>query len=142
MLKNGVGHNPVVPVSFTQVTTLKRVQVSLRSYPRNVLPKTLKSLTFLSCENLEFLPYFTSLEKLQIFNICDSLTSSQLVLSPLSKFFSSGCKNLKSFSFSEEASHSHLFLQSLSIYACPNLQSFPLHRLNAHLFTVYLAFIN
>ncbi|WJX30661.1 hypothetical protein P8452_19176 [Trifolium repens] len=42
-----------------------------------------------------------------------------------------GCKNLKSISVAEnDPSHSHSLLQSLSIYACPNLESFPLHGLN------------
>jgi len=110
--------------------------VSLSSFPLELLPRTLKSLTFLSCENLEFLPHEsspinTSLEKLQIFNSCNSMTSFHLGCFPVLKsLFILGCKNLKSISVAEDdASHSHSFLQSLSIYACPNLESFPLHGL-------------
>ncbi|RHN78355.1 putative P-loop containing nucleoside triphosphate hydrolase, leucine-rich repeat domain, L [Medicago truncatula] len=110
--------------------------VSLSSFPLELLPRTLKSLTFLSCENLEFLPHEsspidTSLEKLQIFNSCNSMTSFYLGCFPVLKsLFILGCKNLKSISVAEDdASHSHSFLQSLSIYACPNLESFPFHGL-------------
>jgi hypothetical protein len=111
--------------------------VSPSSFPLEYLPTTLQSLTILSCENLELLPNetlpsYTSLEKLQIFNSCDSMTSFQLDCFPVLKsLFILGCKNLKSISVAEnDASHSHSFLQSLSIYACPNLESFPLHGLN------------
>ncbi|XP_057457318.1 putative disease resistance RPP13-like protein 1 [Lotus japonicus] len=105
---------------------------SLTSFPRDVLPTTLQSLTFLSCENLEFLPHeslqsYTSLEKLQIFNSCDSMISFPLGCFPVLKsLFILGCKNLKSISVAENASQSLSFLQSLSIYTCPNLDSFPL----------------
>ncbi|KAJ1432559.1 Leucine-rich repeat domain superfamily [Sesbania bispinosa] len=105
---------------------------SLTYFPIDVLPTTLQSLTFLSCENLEFLPHeslpsYTSLEKLQIFNSCDSMTSFQLGCLPVLKsLFILGCKNLKSISVAEDASQNLSFLQSLSIYACPNLESFPL----------------
>ncbi|KAJ1401433.1 P-loop containing nucleoside triphosphate hydrolase [Sesbania bispinosa] len=105
---------------------------SLTYFPIDVLPTTIQSLTFLSCENLESLPHeslpsYTSLDKLQIFNSCDSMTSFQLGCLPVLKsLFILGCKNLKSISVAEDASQSLSFLQSLSIYACPNLESFPL----------------
>jgi Leucine-rich repeat (LRR) protein len=127
--------------TMSGLTSLKELTisgiVSPRSFPLEYLPTTLQSLTILSCENIELLPNetlpsYTSLEKLQIFNSCDSMTSFQLDCFPVLKsLFILGCKNLKSISVAEnDASHSHSFLQSLSIYACPNLESFPLHGLN------------
>ncbi|KAK7401268.1 hypothetical protein VNO78_12620 [Psophocarpus tetragonolobus] len=125
-----------LPLMQLSLYSLKELTISsmpsLTWIPENALPTTLHSLTLLSCENLQFpthdsLPRFTSLEKLQIFNSCDSLTSFPLGGFPVLKsLFILGCKTLKSITVTQHASpHSLSCLQSLSIYACPSLESFP-----------------
>ncbi|TKY49728.1 putative disease resistance RPP13 protein 1 [Spatholobus suberectus] len=124
------------PLTRLSLHSLKELTVSsipsLTSCPENALPATLFSLTFISCENLQFLSYeslprYTSLEKLQIFNSCDSLTTFPLGCFPdLKSLFILGCENLKSITVTQCASPQSLScLQSLSICACPNLESFP-----------------
>ncbi|CAN6697172.1 unnamed protein product [Malus baccata var. baccata] len=91
---------------------------SLLSFPRNGLPTTLKSLSIDSCRRLEFLSHemmakLTSLQHLTLWNSCDSLRSFPLGVFPkLSSLFIWWSKNLT-------------HLDSLSIYSCPNLVSFP-----------------
>lgn len=124
---------PLTRLSFYSLNELTISGIpSLTSFPENALPPTLHSLTVLSCENLHFLSYeslprYMSLEKLQMFNSCDSLTCFPLGSLPVLKsLFILGCKNLKSITVTKCASPQSLScLQSLSIYACPNLESFP-----------------
>ncbi|KAM1703184.1 hypothetical protein TB2_027966 [Malus domestica] len=120
---------------------------SLLSFPRNGLPTTLKSLYIGECRRLEFLSHemmakLTSLQRLTLRNSCDSLRSFPLGVFPkLSSLFIWGSKNLESLSIGEGADHENLtHLDSLSIYSCPNLVSFPhggLPTPNLARFTVY-----
>ncbi|CAN6697171.1 unnamed protein product [Malus baccata var. baccata] len=105
---------------------------SLLSFPRNGLPITLKSLSILKCRRLEFLSHemmakLTSLQTLDFSNSCDSLRSFPLGVFPkLSSLDIMWSKNLESLSIGEGADHENLtHLDSLSIYSCPNLVSFP-----------------
>ncbi|CAN6697165.1 unnamed protein product [Malus baccata var. baccata] len=105
---------------------------SLLSFPRNGLPTTLKSLSIDSCRRLEFLSHemmakLTSLQRLTLWNSCDSLRSFPLGVFPkLSSLFIWGSKNLESLSIGEGADHENLtHLDTLTIYYCPNLVSFP-----------------
>ncbi|XP_050104219.1 putative disease resistance RPP13-like protein 1 isoform X2 [Malus sylvestris] len=105
---------------------------SLLSFPRNGLPTTLKSLSILECRRLEFLSHemmakLTSLQDLALYKSCDSLRSFPLGVFPkLSSLYIQGCKNLEFLSIGEGADVENLtHLDSLSIYHCPNLVSFP-----------------
>ncbi|XP_028951853.1 putative disease resistance RPP13-like protein 1 [Malus domestica] len=104
----------------------------LLSFSRNGLPTTLKSLEILNCRRLEFLSHemmakLTSLQTLYLSNSCDSLRSFPLGVFPkLSSLEIWSSKNLESLSIGEGADHENLtHLDSLSIYSCPNLVSFP-----------------
>ncbi|CAN6697170.1 unnamed protein product [Malus baccata var. baccata] len=105
---------------------------SLLSFPRNGLPTTLKSLYIQFCRRLEFLSHemmakLTSLQTLYLYESCDSLRSFPLGVFPkLSSLEIWGGKNLESLSIGEGADVENLtHLDSLSIYFCPNLVSFP-----------------
>ncbi|KAM2065390.1 hypothetical protein ACFX16_028664 [Malus domestica] len=105
---------------------------SLLSFPRNGLPTTLKSLDIDYCRRLEFLSHemmakLTSLQDLALYKSCDSLRSFPLGVFPkLSSLYIQGCKNLEFLSIGEGADVENLtHLDSLSIYHCPNLVSFP-----------------
>ncbi|XP_029124745.1 putative disease resistance protein At3g14460 [Cajanus cajan] len=98
---------------------------------RDGLPTTLQSLTLHDCEKLEFLPHdslhnYTSLKNLEMHRSCYSLTSFTLGCLPvLENLEISGCKNLKSISFAENASQSLSLLRHLVIEDCPELDSLP-----------------
>ena len=95
--------------------------------------KYLRSLTFSSCptvSSLEFLSHemmaeLTSLEHLEIWNSFHSVRSFPLGVFPkLSTLEIDGCENLESFSI-EGVDQNLSHLNSLRIYRCPNLASFP-----------------
>ncbi|KAK2440028.1 hypothetical protein QL285_011489 [Trifolium repens] len=103
---------------------------SLTSFPRDGLPKTLRSLRILECENLEFLPHesfhkYKSLEDLFIYSSCNSMTSFTLCSLPVLKtLYIDNCKNLKSILIVEdELQHNLLFLRSIKIWNCNELES-------------------
>ncbi|CAJ2638796.1 unnamed protein product [Trifolium pratense] len=103
---------------------------SLTSFPRDGLPKTLQSLTIQDCENLEFLPReslhnYKSLENLSIHSSCNSMTSFTLGSLPVLKTLNiRNCKNLKSILIVEDVlQHNLLFLRSLNIWSCDELES-------------------
>ncbi|KAK2386037.1 putative disease resistance RPP13 protein [Trifolium repens] len=103
---------------------------SLTSFPRDGLPKTLQSLRIWKCENLEFLPHesfhkYKSLEDLEIFDSCNSMTSFNLCSLPVLKTLEiDNCKNLKSILIVEdELQHNLLFLRSIEIWNCNELES-------------------
>ncbi|XP_068343347.1 putative disease resistance RPP13-like protein 1 [Pyrus communis] len=105
---------------------------SLLSFPRNGLPTSLKSLEIVYCRRLEFLSHemmakLTSLQHFSLFNSCDSLRSFPLgVFRKLSSLYLDGSKNLESLSIGEGADVENLtHLDSLCIYNCRNLVSFP-----------------
>ncbi|BBG96577.1 LRR and NB-ARC domains-containing disease resistance protein [Prunus dulcis] len=104
---------------------------TLSSFPEDGLPTSLTSLTIVECRILEFLPQemfakLTSLDYLFIHNSCDSMRSFPLGIFPkLTTLEISCCDNLESLCLIEEgAVLSHL--NSLEVYACPNLVCFPL----------------
>nr|KYP41963.1 Putative disease resistance RPP13-like protein 1 [Cajanus cajan] len=105
--------------------------VPMVSSLRDGLPTTLQSLTLHDCEKLEFLPHdslhnYTSLKNLEMHRSCYSLTSFTLGCLPvLENLEISGCKNLKSISFAENASQSLSLLRHLVIEDCPELDSLP-----------------
>ncbi|KAL1338121.1 hypothetical protein AAHE18_10G188200 [Arachis hypogaea] len=106
---------------------------SRTAFPRDGLPETLRVLFLKNCENFEFpnhesLHSYTALESLTIWNSCCSLTSFPLGSLPVLKWlYFIECKNLKSFSISEEedAPQCLTFLQGFYILECPELESFP-----------------
>ncbi|KAB2604109.1 disease resistance RPP13-like protein 1 [Pyrus ussuriensis x Pyrus communis] len=104
---------------------------SLLSFPTNGLPTTLTSLRILSCQKLEFLSRemmakLTSLRSLDLTESCDSLRSFPLGIFPnLSSLYFGRCQNLESLSVEGGADENLSHLNSLSIWHCPNLVSFP-----------------
>ncbi|XP_050153747.1 putative disease resistance RPP13-like protein 1 [Malus sylvestris] len=105
---------------------------SLLSFPRNGLPTSLTYLRIQKCRRLEFLSHemmtkLTSLQRLYLRDSCDSLRSFPLGVFPkLSNLHIWGSKNLESLSIGEGADDENLtHLDSLFIYDCPNLVSFP-----------------
>ncbi|KAK2440029.1 putative disease resistance RPP13 protein [Trifolium repens] len=103
---------------------------SLTSFPRDGLPKTLQSLAIWECENLEFLPHesfhnYKSLEDLFIYSSCNSMISFTLCSLPVLKTLHIiNCKNLKSILIVEdELKHNLLFLRSIEIWNCHELES-------------------
>jgi hypothetical protein len=126
---------------------------SLKSFPLDLFPK-LYNINIFWCENLEsftvseqhgrdlvtlrdiyifrcpnfdlssFTVTFLSLETLHLYG-CDSLKSFPLDLFPkLYNIRISGCKNLESFTISEQPGRDLVTLR-ISITNCPNLESFP-----------------
>nr|KYP59764.1 Putative disease resistance RPP13-like protein 1 [Cajanus cajan] len=115
---NGDVTRPLILLSLYSLRELTISCIpSVTSFPENALLALHKAL----------FPRYTSLDKLQIFNSCDSLTSFPLGCFPVLKsLFILGCKNLKSITVTQRASPQSLScLQSLSVYACPNLESLP-----------------
>ncbi|CAJ2638789.1 unnamed protein product [Trifolium pratense] len=104
----------------------------LTSFPRDGLPKNLQSLTIFRCNNLEFLSHeslhnHTSLEELKISHSCNAMTSFSLGSLPVLKsLFIERCKNLKSISVEDVPQQSLLFLTSIKIKHCDELQFFSL----------------
>ncbi|XP_070674094.1 putative disease resistance RPP13-like protein 1 [Malus domestica] len=104
---------------------------SLLSFPTNGLPTTLTSLRIISCEKLEFLSRemmatLTSLQSLYLDESCDSLRSFPLGIFPkLSSLEIRVCRNLESLSVEGGADENLSRLNSLIIWGCPNLVSFP-----------------
>ncbi|XP_058721588.1 putative disease resistance RPP13-like protein 1 [Vicia villosa] len=103
---------------------------SLTSFPRDGLPKTLRSLTIRDCENLEFPSHesfhnYTSLEILEIIRSCNSMTSFTLCSLPVLKILCiQGCKHLQSILIAEDASKQNLmFLRTINIWNCSELES-------------------
>ncbi|XP_058721667.1 putative disease resistance RPP13-like protein 1 [Vicia villosa] len=125
----------VICLNSLQKLTLSRIP-SLTSFPRDGLPKTLRSLSILSCENLDFFSHesfhnYSSLEDLQILDSCNSMTSFTLGSLPVLKSLSIfDCKHLKSISIAEDASEANLvFLGSIYVRDCRELESVSLSRL-------------
>ncbi|KAL4342690.1 hypothetical protein AHAS_Ahas11G0003600 [Arachis hypogaea] len=122
---------PMNVFNFNSLQQLSLYKIpSLTSFPSNGLPKALKTLSILFCENLEFpshefLHSCKALEELVISSSCCSLTSFPLGSLPVLKHLDLwDCKNLKSISVSEEAaSQSRMFLEHLEVYKCPELES-------------------
>nr|XP_028961029.1 putative disease resistance protein At3g14460 [Malus domestica]XP_028961030.1 putative disease resistance protein At3g14460 [Malus domestica]XP_028961031.1 putative disease resistance protein At3g14460 [Malus domestica]XP_028961032.1 putative disease resistance protein At3g14460 [Malus domestica]XP_028961033.1 putative disease resistance protein At3g14460 [Malus domestica]XP_028961034.1 putative disease resistance protein At3g14460 [Malus domestica]XP_028961035.1 putative disease resistanc len=120
---------------------------SLLSFPRNGLPTSLTYLGIEKCRRLEFLSHemmakLTSLQDLRLRDSCDSLRSFPLGVFPKLSFLNiEGGKNLESLSIGEGADDENLtHLDSLFIYDCPNLVSFPhggLHTPKLARFTVW-----
>ncbi|CAN6559003.1 unnamed protein product [Malus baccata var. baccata] len=104
---------------------------SLLSFPTNGLPTTLTSLSIQNCKKLEFLSRemmakLTSLQDLELIESCDSLRSFPLGIFPnLSSLFIINCENLESLSVEGGADENLRHLNSLSIWECRNLVSFP-----------------
>ncbi|CAN6559056.1 unnamed protein product [Malus baccata var. baccata] len=104
---------------------------SLLSFPTNGLPTTLTSLSIVNCTKLEFLSRemmakLTSLQSLDLSDSCDSLRSFPLGIFPnLSSLRIMRCQNLESLSVEGGADENLSHLNSLSIWGCPNLVSFP-----------------
>ncbi|TQE10290.1 hypothetical protein C1H46_004129 [Malus baccata] len=105
---------------------------SLLSFPRNGLPTSLTYLGIQKCRRLEFLSHemmakLASLRDLELWESCDSLRSFPLGVFPKLSFLNiEGGKNLESLSIGEGADDENLtHLDSLFIYNCPNLVSFP-----------------
>ncbi|XP_068310217.1 putative disease resistance RPP13-like protein 1 [Pyrus communis] len=105
--------------------------LSRLSFPTNGLPTTLTSLRIIFCDELEFLSRemmakLTSLQSLDLTMSCDSLRSFPLGIFPnLSSLSISHCGNLESLSVEEGADENLSHLNSLSIWGCRNLVSFP-----------------
>jgi len=94
-----------------------------------VFPKPY-TLKIWNCDNLEFLPYeffhsYKSLENLEIYDSCNSLTSFTLCFLPfLQTLRIHKCKNLKSILIAEDTSqHNLLFLRTVEIRNCNELES-------------------
>ncbi|CAN6696599.1 unnamed protein product [Malus baccata var. baccata] len=104
---------------------------SLLSFPTNGLPTTLTSLSILNCKKLEFLSRemmakLTSLQSLYLIRSCDSLRSFPLGVFPnLSSLIIGDCENLESLSVEGGADENLSHLNSLNIWGCRNLVSFP-----------------
>ncbi|RXI03833.1 hypothetical protein DVH24_038107 [Malus domestica] len=104
---------------------------SLLSFPTNGLPTTLTSLRIDDCRKLEFLSRemmakLTSLQSLYLSYSCDSLRSFPLGIFPkLSSLQIRVCGNLESLSVEGGADENLSPLNSLSIWHCRNLVSFP-----------------
>ncbi|TQE05366.1 hypothetical protein C1H46_008956 [Malus baccata] len=104
---------------------------SLLSFPTNGLPTTLTSLGIQNCKKLEFLSRemmakLTSFQSLDLFSSCDSLRSFPLGIFPnLSSLSVSHCENLESLSVEGGADENLSHLNTLYIWGCRNLVSFP-----------------
>ncbi|CAN6696536.1 unnamed protein product [Malus baccata var. baccata] len=104
---------------------------SLLSFPTHGLPTTLTSLGIQNCKKLEFLSRemmakLTSLQSLDLFSSCDSLRSFPLGIFPnLSSLSVSHCENLESLSVEGGADENLSHLNTLYIWGCRNLVSFP-----------------
>ncbi|XP_058721535.1 putative disease resistance RPP13-like protein 1 isoform X2 [Vicia villosa] len=125
----------VICLNSLQKLKLYRIR-SLTSFPIDGLPKTLRSLSIFYCENLEFFSHesfhnYSSLEDLHILNSCNSMTSFTLGSLPVLKSLDiKNSEHLKSISIAEDASEPNLmFLRSIRIHSCDELESVSLSRL-------------
>ncbi|KAL1329095.1 putative disease resistance RPP13-like protein 1 [Arachis hypogaea] len=116
-------------ISINHLTSLQEIEFlgcwSVVSLQGNCLPKSLQKLTIECYSELELLQQQEKydLVELQIKYSCDSLSSFLLDAFPKLKILAfRECKNLKSVSMSEP---SHAALQSLYIFYCTKLVSFP-----------------
>ncbi|MED6222258.1 hypothetical protein PIB30_062570, partial [Stylosanthes scabra] len=114
-------------ITHTQPTSLRRLQIShcssTISFPRNSLPPSLRELCIHDCKNVEFPMHHQqhhSLQRLRIYNSCDSLTSFKFPAFPNLIYLGiQRCENLTSL---EEVSQLRS-LQELSIQMCPELHN-------------------
>jgi hypothetical protein len=120
---------PKMLLSTTSLQHLKLSNIpSLTAF--DVLPTFLQSLHISGCENLAFPPAetwsnYASLVTLMLVS-CDALTSFPLNGFPvLQSLFILSCNSLQFFFISEISSHCPSTLQSLEVYDCNALRSFP-----------------
>ncbi|RYR71648.1 hypothetical protein Ahy_A02g005871 [Arachis hypogaea] len=113
-------------MTHTQPTSLRELSISncstAISFPGDSLPPSLKELYIIDCKNVEFPMQHQqhhSLQRLQIHNSCDSLTSFALPPFPnLNDLRIERCENLTSLELSLSQS-----LQVLWIEKCPKLEN-------------------
>ncbi|MED6112502.1 hypothetical protein PIB30_062318 [Stylosanthes scabra] len=115
-------------ITHTQPTSLRCLQISNCSSPISIagdsLPPSLRKLHISHCKNVEFpmqhQQQHHSLNRLGIYNSCDSLTSFAFPAFPnLKELLITACKNLTSL---EELSQSQS-LQQLEVEECPKLEN-------------------
>ncbi|KAG6632574.1 putative disease resistance protein At3g14460 [Carya illinoinensis] len=107
---------------------------SLTSLSNGGLPSTLKILEIQDCSKFELPMHlnYSSLERLQLENSCDSLQSFPLNLFPNLKFIKlNGCRNLESINVPQQLELDLVALLSIEINNCPNFVSFPTGGLRA-----------
>jgi Leucine-rich repeat (LRR) protein len=100
---------------------------SFVSLSKGDLASTLKFLIIMNCGILELpmYPIFSSLKKLYLYDINDSLKSVPLDLFPmLCDIYIFGCRNLESLTVSEQYEHDLMTMQ-IRIIDCPCFVSFP-----------------
>ncbi|KAF5447838.1 hypothetical protein F2P56_033358 [Juglans regia] len=101
---------------------------SLTSLSSAGLPSTLKRLEIKDFSKLELPMHwnYSSVERLQLENSCDSLESISLNLFPNLKYiFIRGCRNLEPINVSQQLELDLVALSSIEISNCPNFVSFP-----------------
>ncbi|KAL4338702.1 Putative disease resistance protein [Arachis hypogaea] len=112
-------------MTHTQPTSLIKLDISecssVVSFPGDALPPSLKESRIYDCKNVEFPMQYQqhhSLQRLEIHNSCDSLTSFALPAFPnLNDLRIERCENLTSLELSQSQS-----LRYLGVEECPKLE--------------------